>query len=288
MTWQSEVAPLRRVLLKHARDAYVSRESIADQWESLGYRGAPDYDEACREYDHFAELLEKLGVRIEWMPAEDTGMDSVYVRDASVFCDAGAVLCHMGKGARAPEPAAQRSVLHGLGIPVAGAVAGDGTLEGGDVAWLGPTSVAVGVGYRTNTSGIEQLSDLLPAGVELIRVPLPHWKGPADVFHLMSILSPLAEDLLLVYSPLLPVTFRESLVERGFGLVEVPEEEFDSMGCNVLAVEPRMAIALAGNPETHRRMEAAGVEVHRYGGREISDKGCGGPTCLVRPLERGG
>ena len=117
-------------------------------------------------------------------------------------------------------------------------------------------------------------------------VSLPHFRGPSDVFHLMSILSPLDEDLLLVYSPLMPVSFRELLIDRGYRLVEVPEEEFDSQGCNVLAVAPSVAVALEGNPETCRRMQAAGVEVHSFSGREISLKGCGGPTCLTRPLER--
>jgi arginine deiminase len=44
---------------------------------------------------------------------------------------------------------------------------------------------------------------------------------------------------------------------------------------------------LEGNPETRRRLEAAGCEVLVYRGREISAKGDGGPTCLTRPLERG-
>ena len=148
------------------------------------------------------------------------------------------------------------------------------------------TTLAVGRGYRTNDEGIRQLQALLGSDVEVVVVPLPHWQGPSDVFHLMSMISPLADDLALVYSPLLPVPFREDLLARGIELVEVPAEEFDSMGCNVLAVAPRVAVAMEGNPETRRRMEAAGVEAHLYSGAEISAKGCGGPTCLTRPLER--
>jgi N-dimethylarginine dimethylaminohydrolase len=238
------------------------------------------------------------------MPAEDLGMDSLYVRDASTVTDGGAILCRMGKSARAWEPERQGVVFGGLGVPVLGAIEGSGviqgggaipgggahdgggTLEGGDATWLSPDCLAVGRGYRTNRQGIDQLRALLPGDVELLEVPLPHWKGPGDVFHLMSMISPLADDLLLVYSPLLPVPFRETLLERGFQLVEVPDAEFDSMGCNVLAVAPRVAVAVDGNPETRRRMEAAGVEVHTYAGVEISWKGCGGPTCLTRPLER--
>lgn len=286
-TFQSETAPLERVLLKHAKDAFVSPLRIADQWQGLGYLAEPDFDEACHEYDRFAHLLESLGVRLEWMTSEDTGLDSMYVRDASVVSDAGPVLCRMGKGARRDEPAVQGRTLGGLGLTGAREIEAPGTLEGGDVAWLGRGLLAVGRGYRTNQAGIDQLASMLP-GVDVISTPLPHWKGPGDVFHLMSILSPLASDLLLVYSPLLPVPFREGLLDRGVRLVEVPESEFESQGCNVLAVAPRVAVALDGNPETRRRLEAEGVDVHSYIGREISSKGCGGPTCLTRPLERAG
>lgn len=282
---QSEVRPLKRVLLRHARDAFESKDAISAQWRGLNYLDKPDFDEACREYDAFADLLERLGTEIDWMIGDGSGLDSMYVRDASIAADGGAILCSMGKGARAAEPQAQARTFRALGTPVLGTIEPPGTIEGGDVTWLDDQTLAVARGYRTNDDGIAQLRRLLP-DVELVRVALPHFRGPGDVFHLMSILSPLAEDLLLVYSPLMPVPFRELLVERGFGLVEVPDEEFDSQGCNVLAVAPRVAVALEGNPETRRRMEAAGVEVHAFVGREISLKGCGGPTCLTRPLHR--
>jgi N-dimethylarginine dimethylaminohydrolase len=286
-TFQSDVGALRRVLLKHAREAFVGPRSIEVQWAPLNYLAPPDFDGACRESESFAALLEGLGVEVTWMPAGDVGMDSLYVRDASVVCDGGAVLCSMGKELRRREPAELEKAFQSLGIPVLGAIGGSGRLEGGDVAWLGPRTVAVGRGYRTNAEGIRQFRDILGAAVDdVVAVPLPHWNGPADVFHLMSVLSPVADDLALVYSPLLPVPFREELLERGVGLVEVPDEEFDSMGCNVLAVAPRRVVALEGNPDTRRRLEEAGVEVHVYHGEEISVKGCGGPTCLTRPLER--
>jgi N-dimethylarginine dimethylaminohydrolase len=214
-------------------------------------------------------------------------MDSIYVRDASILCDGGAILCRMGKAARRGEPEALAGDYTRLGVPLRGSVVGDGTLEGGDVLWLGPRTVAVGRGYRTNDEGVRQLKALLADSVdEVVTVPLPHWRGPDDVFHLMSMISPVAPDLALVYSPLLPVPFRQDLLARGIGLVEVPDEELESMGCNVLAVAPGVVVALSGNPETGRRLEAAGVEVHTYEGSEISVRGSGGPTCLTRPLER--
>ncbi len=282
---QTEVGTLERVLLRHARDAFGSSELVKAQWKGLNYLSEPRFDEACREYDQFAELLERLGVSIEWMTGGDLGLDSIYVRDASIISDRGVILCAMGKGTRSLEPYAQGRVFERLGVPVYGQIERAGTIEGGDVAWLDHRTLAVGRGYRTNESGIGQLRQLLP-DVDIVSASLPHFRGPDDVLHLMSMLSPLDDDLLLVYSPLMPVPFRSLLLERGFSLIEVPEEEFDSQGCNVLTIAPRLAVACEGNPETRRRMEAEGVEVHTYVGHEISVKGCGGPTCLTRPLKR--
>jgi N-dimethylarginine dimethylaminohydrolase len=152
--------------------------------------------------------------------------------------------------------------------------------------WLDERTLLVGRGYRTNDEGIEQLRGLLEPDAELIQVDLPHFRGPDACLHLMSFISPLDRDLVVAFPPMLPVRLVEILRERGIGLVEVPDEEFDSQGANVLALGPRVALALDGNPETRRRMEAAGVTVRTFSGNEISRKGDGGPTCLTRPLDR--
>ena len=162
-----------------------------------------------------------------------------------------------------------------------------GLLEGGDVAWLDGRTIAVGRGYRTNDAGIAQLRALLGDRVdEFITVALPHWRGAGDVFHLMSIISPVDRDLAVVYSPLMPVPFRERLLAEGKTLIEVPDEEFARMGANILAIAPRRCVLLDGNPITRAKLEAAGAEVLTYEGSEISVKGGGGPTCLTRPLVR--
>jgi N-dimethylarginine dimethylaminohydrolase len=276
------------MVLKHAKDAFASDMDIARQWRDLGYQERPDFARAVDEYDRFVDLLGELGVQPEFLPGDAAvGLDSVYVRDACVVCEQGVLLCSMGKEARRTEPAAQAAAYAEMGIPVCGEINGDGRLEGGDVVWLDERTLAVGWGYRTNEEGIGQLEHLLvDCYDELIVVPLPHWTGPAGVFHLMSMLSPLDSDLALVYSPLLPVPFREQLVERGIELVEVPDEEYGTMACNVLTVAPRRCVMLSGNPRTRALLEAAGVEVHEYEGREISWKGAGGPTCLTRPVVR--
>jgi N-dimethylarginine dimethylaminohydrolase len=286
MMTQSEHGLLKRVLLKHPRDAFRDPARIAREWRALNFTAPPDLAKATAEYEAFTDAIRRSGARVDFIRDGETGLDSIYVRDASIVCDAGVILCRMGKLQREQEPAAQEALFRSLGVRVLGAIEPPGRLEGGDVAWLDRRTLAVGRGYRTNDHGIAQLRRFLGPEIEVIVVPLPHWRGPGDVFHLMSILSPIDADLALVYSRLMPVPFRELLLDRGFTLLDVPDSEFDSMGTNVLAVAPRRCLMLAGNPRTRALLEAAGAEVIEYVGDEISLKGGGGPTCLTRPLAR--
>ena len=287
-TAQSETGTLTLLLVQHVRDAFQNQQTIETQWKDLGFTSAPDLDRAVREYDVFLEILNRAGARMDMLPAgKGLTLDSLYVRDASIACDRGVILCSMGKPARAHEPAAQAETFRALNLPIVGSIEAPGRLEGGDVFWLDERTIAVGRGYRTNAAGIEQLTALLGTSVdETISVALPHWKGAADVFHLMSIISPIDRDLAVVFSPLMAVEFRERLLDRGMTLIEVPDAEFETMGANVLAIGPRRCVMVKGNPITRSRLEAAGVEVFEYEGREISIKGGGGPTCLTRPLSR--
>lgn len=285
---QTEYGRLAHVWVRKPSDAFQSQEKLDAEWRGLGYAGSPDLGRATTEFEQFTDLLESGGADVVPIPpSSDLSIDSIYVRDASIVTDDGLILCNMGKESRAGEPEAHRNAAAQVGVPVIGAIEGAGRLEGGDFVWLAPGVAAVGLGYRTNQEGIGQLGTHLAGRAdELIVVPLPHWRGPGDVFHLMSIISPVDADLAVVYSPLMPVPFRTRLLDLGIKLVEVPDEEFESMGANVLALGPRTALMLEGNPITRARLEAAGCEVLVYEGSEISSKGCGGPTCLTRPLVR--
>lgn len=287
-TIQTDVGQIKRVLLKHAKDAFRDDEQIDREWKALNFLARPDRSNAIVEYDAFCDLLSKLGVELEFLPASaDTTLDSLYPRDNAVVTDNGIILCTMGKANRQTEPEHQRQHYITRGSKVLGSVTAPGSVEGGDVTWLRNNVLAIANGYRTNAQGIAQLRELTAASVsDFIEVPLPHFRGPSDVFHLMSIISPVADDLAVVYSPLMPVPFRNYLLDSGYRLVEVPEQEYDSQGCNVLAVAPGVCVAVEGNPITKKRLLDAGAEVHTFSGKDICEKGCGGPTCLTRPLER--
>ena len=287
-TRHSEYLKLKTVYLKTAKNAFISDIHLNEQWRELNYLSRPNFDTAIEEYEDFESRLKSEEIELRFFPYnESVTIDSIYCRDASIATDFGMIICNMGKEGRTREPKVQMQVYDDNDIPVLGQIKAPGTLEGGDVAWLDQTTLAVGLTYRTNQNGIDQLKHLLePKGIEIVVAELPHYKGDQDVFHLMSILSPVDKNLAVVYSPLMPIKFRNYLINRGFDLVEVPDEEFESMGCNVLAVGPRHCIMVAGNPRTQMLLEDAGCVVRTYKGNEISIKGGGGPTCLTRPLQR--
>ena len=287
-TCHSDIGKIKSLFIKNVQEAFVSESDIDQYWKALNFLDKPDLTLAIGEYATFQSVLEAQGAELYLLPADPSvNMDSIYCRDASIATNQGMIICNMGKSGRINEPLAEKKAFEANGIPVLGSIVAPGTVEGGDVAWLDEHTLAVGHTYRTNEEGIRQLSLFLkPLGVEVITVPLPHYKGSADVFHLMSILSPVDTNLAVVYSPLMPIVFRNLLLDRGYQLIEVTESEFDSMGCNVLALAPRECLMVDGNPVTQSALEDAGCNVTVYKGNEISVKGGGGPTCLTRPIYR--
>ena len=287
-TAHSEIGKIKSVFIKPVKQAFIGDSHLAKNWKGLNYLGKPDFNLSLDEYENFLSSLKVQGAEIYTLPEDETvNMDSIYCRDASIATNKGMIICNMGKAGRMNEPAAEKRAFDAEGIPVLAIITAPGTVEGGDVAWLDELTLAVGLTYRTNDEGIRQLTEILkPLNVEIITVPLPHYKGPSDVFHLMSILSPVNTKLAVVYSPLMPVIFRNFLLNRGYRLVEVPDEEFETMGCNVLALAPGKCLMVEGNPKTKNSLEKAGCKVTAYKGEEISIKGGGGPTCLTRPIYR--
>ncbi len=288
LTCQSEYGTLQSVFIKNVPDAFVDQHTISNQWKELNFLSEPDFTMAQSEYMLFKKLLQTNNAEIKKFEKNaSVTMDSIYCRDASIATDKGMILCTMGKAGRMNEPAAAEKIYREMGMPILGRIEAPGSVEGGDVAWLDKHTLAIGRTYRTNAEGIRQMRALLePSDVDVVEVQLPHYKGPSDVFHLMSIFSPVAKDLAVVYSPLMPIVFRDELKNRGYQLVEVPDQEFESMGCNVLAIGSRQCIMVKGNETTKARLMQAGCIVLEYEGQEISYKGGGGPTCLTRPLWR--
>jgi N-dimethylarginine dimethylaminohydrolase len=278
---QSMIEPLRRVLVKRPEEAFAVDDPA--RWH---YAARPDLDEARREHDALVEILLGAGAEVIDHPEpQPDRADAIYVFDPALLTDRGAVILRMGKELRRGEEAAMARRLREIGVPILAELGGEAIAEGGDLLWLDSRTLAVGQGFRTNAEGLRQLREIL-AGVEVLPVELPFFTGPEACLHLLSLISLVDHDLAAVYPPLLPVSFWRTLRDRGFRLVEVPEEELPTMGPNVLALAPGRCLMLEGNPVTRRRLEQAGCEVLTYRGRQISLKAEGGPTCLTRPLWR--
>lgn len=280
---QSMTAPLRRVMVRQP-----AAPVTGDEYVDFAYPRAVDHERTAREHEAFRGLLEAAGAEVVVTGPDTPGLlDAIFSYDPSLMTDAGAILLRPGKALRVPEVALHEATYRDLGIPIAGRIEAPGTVEGGDTLWLDARTLAVGRGYRTNDEGIRQLREILAAqGIAVLTVDLPHWRGPAECMHLMSLISPVAERLAAVYLPLMTVPFVAYLEGHDWEFIEVPDEEFDRHGCNVLALAPMQVLVCEGSPVTSGRLETAGCEVIAYRGDEISHNRGGGPTCLTRPLLR--
>ena len=273
---QTMTAPLRRV--------FVRRPCRTGRCLEYGWRSEPETAVLVREHEGLCEALAAAGAEVVVGEPDPQNPDAIYTFDPAVVSDAGAILLRPGKPGRRNEVDDTARDLGAAGVPTAARLESPAAAEGGDTMWLDERTLLVGRGFRTNDAGIDALGDALP-GVEVLAFDLPYGNGPGEVLHLLSFVSPLDRDLALVHLPLMPVALYQLLRERGVELIEIAPDEYDGLACNVLALAPRVALAVAGNDETARRLEAAGVEVRTFEARELS-KGDGGPTCLTRPLLR--
>ncbi len=277
---QSMTAPLRDVLVKRPGPAF----GAAFEDPAHGFLHPVDLAEAQREHDQFVEVLGSLGPRVHVLETELASPDLVYTFDPLLISDGGAIPLRPGKPNRLPESAAIEAWTTAAGIPVAGRIEAPGTIEGGDTFWLRPDLLCIGRTLRTNSAGVGQLSDIVGGDVRVFDVP--YWRGPAELIHILSVISPVADDLAVVFPPLMPVGLWELLGDLGIRMIEVPEDEFGTLGCNVLAVRPGVVILAEGNAVTSAALAAAGCEVHTYPATEIGINGSGGPTCMTRPILR--
>ncbi|HEY3313770.1 MAG TPA: arginine deiminase family protein [Bacillota bacterium] len=284
---QSMVAPLRRVLVR--RPAW-SPEAVATEadWRVWGYASPPELERAAEEHDRFTEILRAAGAELVYADEPHPALyDSIFTYDIAIVTDHGAIILNSGKPVRREEGAIIERALAGAGVPILGRMTPPATADGGDTLWLDHDHLLVGRSYRTNRQGINQLRQFLePIGVTVLTAPVVHWTGPGEVMHLMSVISPVDDDLAVVYSRLMAVETMEILRDFDIGLIEVPDDEFPTLGPNVLAVAPRRCVIMEGNPKTRRALEAKGAVVFEYPGREVSIKMGGGPTCMTKPILR--
>jgi len=280
---QSMIAPLRKVLVKRPDEIFGSADPI--RWH---YTSQPDLEVAQQEHDAFVAILRQAGAEVIYHDeVQPERADAIFVYDPAIVTDQGAIILQMGKALRQGEEEALARCFEAFDVPVLYTLHGEAQAEGGDLLWIDHDTLAVGLGFRTNAEGLRQLGEALSGlGTTIVPVELPYHGGPESCLHLLSLISIVDHNLAVVYPPLLSVPFWQYLQRRGFRMIEVPSEEFETMGPNVLALAPGQCVMLEGNPVTQRRLEEAGCEVVTYRGNELSLKAEGGATCLTRPILR--
>jgi N-dimethylarginine dimethylaminohydrolase len=275
---RSMVSPLRRVAVRppSPRGDYA----VAHWAQPL------DLNLLQEQHARFVALLERLGCFVEILEPVEEMPDACFVYDPAFVVPNGVIELRGAKAVRKGEPPLLATNLSDLGVPVVGRLTDPATSDGGDMFWLDRDTLAIGRTYRTNQAAIDQIRAILaPQGVAVESFDMPHDLGPEYCLHLMSVVSPVREDLAVVYERLAPVALLQALQARGITCINVPDEDYASLGCNVLAVAPGVVVMTEGNDATAKALRDHGVEVHTYAASEIN-KGEGGPTCLTRPILR--
>lgn len=244
-----------------------------------------DLELLLEQHAAFVALLEHLGCEVIELNPVDEMPDAIFTYDPCFVVADGFIEFRGAKAVRAGEPPLLASELQEIGIPLIGRLTGKATADGGDMFWLDDHTLAVGRSYRTNDAAIAQLRDMLEPAVAIEAFDLPHDMGPEYCLHLMSVVSPIRDDLAVVYEKLAPIRLLEALRSRGVKLVSLPEQDYASLGCNVLTIRPGVVVIASSNDATVELLRNHGVDVHVYEASEIT-KGEGGPTCLTRPLLR--
>lgn len=283
---QAMSARLARVLMRRPGKSLLGAD--AAEWH---YGPTFNGERAIAQYAKFTSLVEKSGAEILWMEDAGDGLaDSMFTHDPSLMTDEGAIILRMGKRLRVPEGKLHEDTYRDAGIPILGRIKSPGTVEGGDCVWVDAKTLAIGRGVRSNQAGIEQMTEILrPLGVTVLGFDLPLWQGEEACLHLMSVISPLADDLALVHAPLLPAAFYMLLKERDVRMIVAPAEEFaasNGLNLNVLPTSPKHVIMVDGFPLTKAAMEAEGCVVETFQADALCIACEGGPTCLTRPVLR--
>ena len=208
---QSMSAPLLDVLVKRPGPAF----GAAFDDPAHGFLHPVDLDLARREHDAFVDTLASLGPTVHVLEDEtDEPGPRLHLRPA-----AGDRPRRRSRCARASRtaPASRRSLeawTAAAGIPTVGRIEAPGTVEGGDTFWLRPDLFCIGRTLRTNDEGARQLGATrrrrrARSSTSRTGAARPSWSTSCRV------ISPVADDLAVVYLPLLPVGLWELLGDLG-------------------------------------------------------------------------
>jgi dimethylargininase len=212
--------------------------------------GTPNYARAIEHYEAYCGALERCGLRLIRLEADDRFPDSTFVEDTAVLTARGAILTRPGAQSRLDEVKEIGKALSTF-YPKLHSIAAPGTLDGGDICEA-EKHFFIGISERTNEDGARQLSQLLESfGYTTSLVDIRDLETPdgsaSDMLHLKSGLAYLGDNRLALV---------EALANRGefsgYELVRLnPGEEY---AANCLRINDHVLVA-AGYPGFQSRLE---------------------------------
>jgi dimethylargininase len=278
--------PLKRVIMRAPGDSL--RQAKAEDWH---YGPGFDGNRAIEQFGIFADLVSASGTEIIWIEDSGDGLaDAMFTHDPSLVTDKGAVILRMGKPGRMAEPDLHEVAYKAAGVPILGRIEAPGCVEGGDCVWVDATTLAVGRGDQDQPgrhraagkdpcSARRERSRLRPSARQRCRrLPAP---DVCDLAARRETGAGLRADA--------ACGFWQLLKDRGYTLVEAPDDEFaasNGLNLNVLALSPGEVVMVDGFPKTRALMEQAGCKVTSFNADALCIPCEGGPTCLTRPVWR--
>jgi len=239
-----------------------------------------------QEFLDYQNLIASFHIDIDIVPPSNNP-DAIYLYDVLLPTPWGFIILQSQKPNRIHEATELKSFMQNKQHTILGQIQGEGYIDGGDIFWLSPTCLAMGLSWRSNQQGAAQLQALLtPFGIEVRCYDIPNLYGESICLHLMSLVSLIRSDLAVVCKEALPIRLYQDLSSFGYQLLSVPQDEWDSLGCNVLSLGNDRAISLAGNPKTAKALRSSGIELYEFQGPNICRAGTGGPTCLTMVRHR--
>ena len=231
---------------------------IADCELTFQSRVPIDIERARSQHAEYQRVLAKLGCEIVELPEEPNMPDSVFVEDTAVVFEELAIITRPGAESRRAEIPTVRTAL--ARYRALHEIAGNGTLDGGDVLRLG-RRVFVGLSTRTNAEGVAQMRSILREyDYDVVGVAV---KGK---LHLKSVATAIAEDLVVVDPNAIdPASF-------GTRYLEVAGDAANMLRVNDTVLAPATAARFAG------RLAAEGFNVELIDNSELA-KAEGALTC---------
>jgi dimethylargininase len=205
-----------------------------------GKLGKPDVSLAIEQHARYCEALERCGLALTRMAADDEHPDSTFVEDTAVLTAHAAILTHPGAASRKGEVASIAAVLPQFFSRIEHIVA-PGTLDGGDICQC-DNHFFIGISERTNAEGARQLATLLAANdYTSTIVDIRAIREDAGILHLKSGISYLGDNRLVLIDAL-----ADHAAFRDYEIVRISARE--SYAANFLQINGTVIVS-AGQPD---------------------------------------